>query len=131
MKAICASGPSPKAARQESVINRRAGLPRHHVAPCDKGGTAKRTSRHQKGGRTMTHHGLTRLAALLATGVATRLAALLATGVATSCFMTVPAHAQETVYSFDIPAISEEHTSEFQSLMRTSYAVSCSKKKNI
>src|SRR3546814_4837482 len=92
MKAICASGPSPKAARQESVINRRAGLPRHHVAPCDKGGTAKRTSRHQKGGRTMTHHGLTRLAALLATGVAT------------SCFMTVPAHAQETVYSFDIPA---------------------------
>src|SRR3546814_6872287 len=73
-------------------INRRSGLPRHHVAPCDKGWTAKRTSRHQKGGRTMTHHGLTRLAALLATGVAT------------SCFMTVPAHAQETVYSFDIPA---------------------------
>src|SRR3546814_11039932 len=65
-------------------INRRSGLPRHHVAPCDKGWTAKRTSRHQKGGRTMTHHGLTRLAALLATGVAT------------SCFMTVPANAQET-----------------------------------
>src|SRR3546814_9752510 len=96
MKAICASGPIPKAARQEIVINRRSGLPRHHVAPCDKGWTAKRTSRHQKGGRTMTHHGLTRLAALLATGVATR------------CFMTVR---------------SEEHTSELPALMANSDAV--------
>ncbi len=40
----------------------------------------------------MTHHGLTRFAAILAAGAAT------------SCLMTAPAHAQETVYSFDIPA---------------------------
>src|SRR3546814_16673829 len=84
--------PDSEGSASRNCHNRRSGLPRHHVAPCDKGWTAKRTSRHQKGGRTMTHHGLTRLAALLATGVAT------------SCFMTVPAHAQETVYSFDIPA---------------------------
>src|SRR3546814_8181854 len=35
-----------------------------------------------------------------------------------------------TLFSVNVPARSEEHTSELQSLMRISYAVSCLQKKN-
>src|SRR3546814_6158662 len=42
-----------------------------------------------------------------------------------------PAHAAATICPIGLPALlrSEEHTSELQSLMRTSYAVFCLKKK--
>src|SRR3546814_2598240 len=45
--------------------------------------------------------------------------------VVAACGTTVPAHAQSWAER------SEEHTSELQSLMRSSYAVFCLKKKNI